>query len=122
MKNGGNIMSKSTLRIGVSGHQQIGDEATIEFISQQLRELLTTFRCLAQERGQDILAHSALALGTDQLFVKIALEMNIPVEVVIPCSRYAEIFPAVEAREEYDRLLSRSQRVHSLPFEDCSED
>jgi hypothetical protein len=33
-KNGGNIMSKATLRIGVSGHQQIGDEATIEFVSQ----------------------------------------------------------------------------------------
>src|SRR5579872_4956311 len=122
VKNGGSLMDKATLRIGVSGHQQIGDETTIEFVSQQLRELLTTFRCQAQEREHDILACSALALGTDQLFVKIALEMDIPVEVVIPCSRYAEIFPTVEARDEYDRLLSRSQRVHSLPFEDCSED
>lgn len=115
-------MDKATFRIGVSGHQQIGDEATIEFVPQQLRELLTTFRCEAQERGQKILARSALALGTDQLFVKIALEMDIPVEVVIPCSHYAEIFPTVETREEYDRLLSRCQRVHRLPFEDCSED
>lgn len=115
-------MDKATLRIGVSGHQQIGDEATIEFVSQQLRELLSTYRCQAQERGQNILAHSALALGTDQLFVKIALEMDIPVEVVIPCSRYAEIFLIAEARDEYDSLLSRCQRVHRLPFEDCSED
>ncbi|MGI9057178.1 MAG: NUDIX hydrolase [Ktedonobacteraceae bacterium] len=115
-------MSKATFRIGISGHQQIGDEATIEFVSQQLRELLTTFRCQAQERGQNILAHSALALGTDQLFVKIALEIDIPVEVVIPCSHYAEIFSTVEAREEYDRLLSRCQDVHRLPFDACSED
>ncbi len=69
-------MSKATLRIGVSGHQQIGDEATIEFVSQQLRELLATFQCQAQERGQNILAYSAVALGTDQLFVKIALEIG----------------------------------------------
>ena len=39
-------MSKATLRIGVSGHQQIGDEATIEFVSQQLRELLVLYPSL----------------------------------------------------------------------------
>ena len=105
-------MSKATLRIGVSGHQQIGDEATIEFVSQQLRELLATFQRQAQERGQDILVYSALALGTDQLFVKIALEMGIPLELVIPCSHYAEIFSTTEARDEYHRLLSLCQDVH----------
>ena len=63
-------MSKATLRIGVSGHQQIGDKATIEFVSEQLRELLATFQCQAHENGQDIVAYSALAIGTDRLFVK----------------------------------------------------
>src|SRR5438067_5454390 len=115
-------MSKAMLRIGVSGHQQIGDEATIEFVSQQLRELLATFQRQAQERSQDILVYSALALGTDQLFVKIALEMGIPVELVIPCSQYEEIFSTTEARDEYHRLLSLCQDVHRLPFDDCSED
>ncbi len=42
----------------------------VEFVSQQLRELLATFQCQAQERGQNMLVYSALALGTDQLFVK----------------------------------------------------
>ena len=51
-------MSKATLRIGVSGHQQIGDKATIEFVSQQLRELLATFQCQAHENGQEIVAKS----------------------------------------------------------------
>src|SRR5437763_15251854 len=89
VRNGGTIMSKATLRVGVSGHQQIGDETTIEFVSQQLRELLATFQRQAQERGQNILAYSAVALVTDQLFVQIALEMGVPVELVIPCSQYA---------------------------------
>src|SRR5256885_2558194 len=114
-------MSKATLRIGVSGHQQIGDEATIEFVSQRLRELLATFQCQAHENGQDIVAYSALAIGTDRLFVKTALELGIPVEVVIPCSHYEEIYDSPEVREEYHSLLARCQQVHGLPFQECSE-
>ena len=70
-------MSKAMLRVGVSGHQQIGDETTIEFVSQQLRELLARFQYQAQECGQNMLVYSALALGTDQLFVKAAKEVGL---------------------------------------------
>lgn len=42
--------------------------------------------------------------------------------MVIPCAKYAEIFPSGEARDEYHRLLSCSRNVYRLPFEDCSED
>src|SRR5215469_16951174 len=115
-------MSDSVLRIGCSGHQQIGDETTIKFVSEQLRELLIASQQQAQDRGQGILASSALAVGTDQLFVKTALELGIPVEVVIPCVQYEGIFTTVEARDAYHRLLSRCQSVHRLSFEDCSED
>jgi len=65
------MMDVSTLRIGVSGHQQIGDEVTIEFVSQQLRELLQKFQHQACERGQSIVAYSALAIGTDRLSLKL---------------------------------------------------
>src|SRR5256884_9953194 len=115
-------MDGSILRIGASGHQQIGDEATIEFVSQQLRELLSMFQRRAHEHGQNIVAHSALAIGTDRLFVKTALALGIPVEVVIPCSQYEDIYDSPEIREEYHFLLSQCQQVHSLPFEECSED
>jgi len=54
--------------------------------------------------------------------VKIALEMGVPVELVLPCSQYAEIFSTTEARDEYHHLLSRCQDVHRLPFDGCSED
>src|SRR5438270_1459079 len=113
-------MDVSTLHIGASGHQQIGDEATIEFVSQQLRELLSMFQHQAHERGQKIVAHSALAIDTDRLFVKTALALDIPVEVIIPCSGYEAIYDSPEIREEYHFLLSRCQQVHSLPFEECT--
>src|SRR6266496_3842028 len=115
-------MSKATLRIGVSGHQQIGDEATIEFVSQQFGELLAMFQCQAHENGQDVVAYSALAIGTDRLFVKTALELGIPVEVVIPCSHYEDIYDSTEVRKEYHYLLGRCQQVHKLPFQKCSDD
>ncbi len=115
-------MKGSTLRIGASGHQQIGNEATIEFVSQQLHELLSTFQHQAHEHGQKIVAYSALAIGTDRLFVRTALALGIPVEVVIPCSQYEEIYNSAEVREEYHYLLGRCQRVHKLPFQECSED
>src|SRR5579859_679663 len=98
------FMDGSTLHIGVSGHQQIGDEATIEFVSQQIHELLSKFQHLRREHGQRIVVYSALAIGTDRLFVKTALALGISVEVVIPCSRYADIYESTEIREEYHDL------------------
>jgi 8-oxo-dGTP pyrophosphatase MutT (NUDIX family) len=115
-------MSKVTFRIGLSGHQQIGDEATVQFVSQQLHDLLATYRQIARDKGQEIVACSALAIGADQLFVKTALELGIPVEAVIPCAKYAETFSTPEVLDEYHRLLKSCQDVHSLPFDDCSED
>lgn len=115
-------MGGSTLRIGVSGHQQIGDELTVEFVSQQLHELLSKFQHLRGEYGQNVIAYSALAIGTDRLFVKVALELGIPVEAIIPCSRYEEIYDSPEVREEYHSLLARCKQVHGLPYQECSED
>lgn len=115
-------MDKSVLRIGFSGHQQLSDESTQQFVAQQLRELLTMYQQQACKQGQKMLVHSALAMGADQLFVKTALELSIPVEVVIPCAKYTEIFSTPETLDAYHRLLNCCQDVHSLPFDDCSED
>src|SRR5437868_1089847 len=94
-------MSDTIFRVGFTGHQQLDDEATVTFVSQQLRELLTTYQQQASERGQRLLASSCLAPGSDQLFIKTALDLNIPVEAIIPCARYEEIFTSAEARAEY---------------------
>jgi ADP-ribose pyrophosphatase YjhB (NUDIX family) len=115
-------MGGSTLYIGASGHQQIGDEATIGFVSEQLRVLLTTFQRQACEHGQDIIARSALAIGTDRLFVKTALALDIPVEVIKPCAGYADIYDSSEIRKEYYYLLGRCKKVYELPIQECSED
>src|SRR6266702_4457777 len=115
-------MNETTFRIGFSGHQQLGDETTLKFVSQQLRELLIAYQQQACQDGKDILVYSALALGADQLFVNIALELGIPVEVVIPCACYEEIFTSPEMQSEYHRLLGRCRKIYRLPFQGCSDD
>jgi hypothetical protein len=115
-------MGDAIFRVGFTGHQQLGDEATVSFVSQRLCELLTTYQQQASKPGQRMLASSCLALGSDRLFVKTALELNIPVEAVLPCARYEEIFTSAEARAEYHQLLERSQYVHRLSLQECSDD
>lgn len=115
-------MSESVFRIGFSGHQQLGDETTVEFVSQNLRKLLVTYREQARQHNEEMLVYSALAPGADQIFIKTALELGISVEAVIPCAQYEEIFTSTEARSEYHYLLSRCQNAHQLPPQQCSDE
>src|SRR6266516_1875567 len=115
-------MGESTFHIGFSGHQQLGDESTVSFVASHLRDLLIAYREQVRQSGRDLLVYSALALGADQLFVNIALELGISVEAVIPCASYEEICTSSESVNEYHRLLNSCQRVHRLPSRDCSDE
>ena len=111
-------MQKPQLRIGVSGHQQLGDRSTYDFVREQFRVVLRAY----QQQGFDLVLYAALARGADQLFVQTALEEHIPFEAVIPCQHYEDIFPTDEARDVYQQLLHHAQAVHHLPADDCSDD
>ena len=111
-------MSPLPFAIGVSGHQNLGDAATRDFVAQNFRELLRTY----QQRASHLVLYSCLAPGADQLFVQIALEQGVPVEVILPCSEYETIFHTDEDRHAYARLLQACQQVHLLPRQHCSDD
>lgn len=111
-------MNTPVFRIGVSGHQNLGDEATQHFVAQQFSDLLDTYK---QQKGQ-VLLYSALAKGADQLFVRAALDAGVPVEIVLPCAAYGTIFPSEEEKAEYRRLLDACQAVHQLPAQECTDD
>jgi 8-oxo-dGTP pyrophosphatase MutT (NUDIX family) len=105
-------------RIGAGGHQNLGDPATERFVAHQFRQLLITYL----HRQQSIMLYAALALGADQLFVQTALELGIPVEVVLPCAQYETIFPSEETRATYQRLLQACRSSHQLPAHECSDE
>jgi hypothetical protein len=111
-------MSFSTFSIGVSGHQNLGDDATEHFVAQQARELLRGY----QQKYDQVIVYSALAKGTDQLIVEIALQEHIPVEVVLPCAEYETIFASEAEKATYQRLLRASRVLHHLPAQVCSDD
>lgn len=118
---GSKIMENRAFCIGVSGHQQLGDESTVEFVAQQFQELLVEYREDAGRQGKGVMLYAALALGADRLFVRTALELGIDVEVIVPCAGYEEIF-SEDARKEYFSLLDRCKQVHRLSCEECSDD
>jgi ADP-ribose pyrophosphatase len=111
-------MQPSTFALGVGGHQHLGDEQTQSFVAQQFRRLLLEY----QQREPHLLLYAALASGADQLFVNIALELGVRVEIVLPCAHYRDIFSSEEERQEYDRLLHAVQEIHQLPPQHCSDD
>ncbi|HEY1248526.1 MAG TPA: hypothetical protein VGE97_06040, partial [Nitrososphaera sp.] len=104
--------------IGVGGHQYLGDEKASHFVMQQFRALLASY----QQRQTHIILLSALALGADQLFVQIALDLGVQVEIVLPCAEYEGIFSSETDKQEYNRLLHAAQATHQLPAQKCSDD
>lgn len=111
-------MSTPIFYIGAGGHQNLGDETTIQFVSRQIRHLLTSY----QQEKQSVIVRAMLAPGADQLFVRSALELGIPVEAVLPCKEYETIFTTDQARENYHHLLQACRSFCQLPPQACTDD
>src|SRR5579885_1796913 len=111
------IMGTPRFRIGVGGHQELGNRETSRFVAEQFRQLLMTY-----QQHQEIVLYAALARGADQLFVQAALDLGVPVEAVLPCAEYESLFPSGKALTEYRRLLHTCRVTHQLPIQTCSNE
>ena len=91
-----------TVRIGVSGHQDREGidwtwvESTIRLVLEQQMPIERVFTCLA--------------VGTDQVFAKQALELGIAVTAVIPLDNYEDFFEG-KGLDEYRSLLTRCEVI-----------
>jgi hypothetical protein len=65
---------------------------------------------------------SSLAVGADQLFAKVVVEMQKRLEVVIPCDGYEATFTNADALSTYRALLRAAAKTHTLPFSKPSEE
>src|SRR5579885_3690456 len=111
------IMGTPRFRIGVGGHQELGNRETSRFVAEQFRQLLMTY-----QQQQEIVLYAALARGADQLFVHVALDLGVPVEAVLPCAEYESLFPSGKALTEFRRLLHACRVTHQLPIQLCSNE
>lgn len=98
---------------GLTGHQQIGDQHTVQWVKGQLSALLVsegvTEGCMS------------LAVGADQMYAGLLLRRALPYLVVLPCERYEETFSETE-RGAYRFFLSKARSVVTLGFALPSEE
>ena len=92
------------MRIGVTGHQKrdgISWKWVAKAIGHQVELLLPVKE-----------AFSSLAIGSDQVFAEVLLELGIPLTSVIPLKEYRSYFTG-EGLVRYDELLERSAPIHT---------
>jgi hypothetical protein len=102
------------MKIGITGHQTIGDSQTVAWVRHTLERLLLEY---SASRG-----FTCLAMGADQLFADLLTNHRIPFTAVIPCAGYENVFDTEKARDEYIRYLQLADDVIRLQFSYPSEE
>jgi len=102
------------MRIGISGHQNIGKAETIDWVRREMLSYLTS---------NDVSSGlSSLAVGADQLFAETVLELERALEVVVPCLQYETTFKNPDDIRSYRNLLHNAKKSYQLEFPAPSED
>ncbi len=101
------------MKVGITGHQNIGPNETIEWITNILSEIIKE---LSIELG-----FTSLAIGADQLFAQLLKQNNIPYYVIVPCNNYEKTFTDATSLGIYQTLLNSSINKFQLPFTEPSE-
>jgi len=103
------------LVVGVTGHRDLAP-AEIPGIRGRVREFLMHLHSEYPDR--DLVVLTPLAEGADRLVANEALDLGLPVTVVLPMPRalYAEDFRTVESRAEFDRLCAAATDLFELPL------
>lgn len=101
------------MKIGITGHQQLGSEATILWLSETLKGIIRQYHI---EVGI-----TSLAIGADQLFAEVLRKAHIPYIAVIPSNDYETTFQNTSDLEQYQEFLRNASEQILLPFEQPSE-
>ncbi|HEV2915111.1 MAG TPA: hypothetical protein VGX92_17675 [Pyrinomonadaceae bacterium] len=103
------------MRLGVSGHQRLKDQAAWGWVASRITEIV---------RGAPAspVGVTSLAIGADQLFANIILEHQGTLEVIKPFAEYGERFAAGRDRQEYERLLQSARKVETLQKKGSDEE
>lgn len=93
--------------VGVTGHR-FYDAATAAWLRSRVRALLTSWA----DDGEVRLV-SSLAEGADQLVARVAVDLGLPLEAVIPAAGYRDSLEE-PFRAELDALLVAAESVTTL--------
>jgi hypothetical protein len=103
------------LVVAVTGHRDLV-LAEVPAIRARVREFLRELCAAYPQRSVAVL--SALAEGADRLVAGEALELGLPLTVVLPMARglYAEDFITEASRADFDRYCDAAEDVFELPI------
>jgi uncharacterized phage-like protein YoqJ len=113
------------MKIAVTGHRpnKLGGEYNLEgpysnYIRNEIETLLANW--WVANKG-NVTGISGMALGVDQLFAKICIEVGIPFIAAVPCQGQESPWPEV-SRIRYHRLLERASQVYHVSTSTYSKD
>ena len=123
------------LSVGVTGHRAEALPADglatlrerirglLSLIGDAARELWSEERATFAEGGPVLRFVTPIADGADQIAAEVALELGWELQAVLPFARdyYRSTLASDEARERFDALLARANRVLELPGEQGQE-
>jgi hypothetical protein len=103
------------LTVGVSGHQQLRDECSWQWVGEQLTHIAKGF-------PRPWIGVSSLAIGADQLFAETVIAVGAQLKVVVPNETYQNSFAAGEELGRYLKLLGQASDVVALRGANSSEE
>lgn len=101
------------MKVGMTGHQQLGGEETIAWLSAMLETCIEQYHI---EQGI-----TSLAIGADQLYAEVLKRNHISYLAVIPSADYAVTFQDHYDLERYQQYLRAAREIIQLPFSKGSE-
>lgn len=97
------------MKVGITGHQDIGDQNHISKIKKELTKILLN--------ESVTLGLTSLAKGAGQLFAEVLSENAISYCVVIPSKGYSETFEDKVSLKKYHYFLNESDQRVTLSFD-----
>ncbi|RKT86506.1 hypothetical protein SAMN05421805_106159 [Saccharopolyspora antimicrobica] len=101
-------------RIGITGHLNLTADGAALVQAALAAEL-------SQYRG-GIVGVTCLARGADQLFARAVLDAGGTFEVVLPAADYREHEVRANNAAQFDELIGKASKVHTMPFEKSTPD
>lgn len=100
------------MKIGITGHQDLGDNEHIGWSRNQI---------LNEISNSNIeLGYSCLAVGADQLFALVLTDQNIPLIAIIPCRNYESTI-SESNKGLFETLLKKATSTIELDYPKPSE-
>jgi hypothetical protein len=101
------------MKVGITGHQNIGSQDTIKWTTENLKEII-------QEANID-LGITCLARGADQLYAELIQNYHIPYIAIIASKDYQKTFTDMTSLKTFESLIKTAKEVKILDYEKANE-